>query len=185
DSLPGEPDESGLPRRILPDSGSGRGTGRRLASCSFQLISACRGVVPRQCYFSAITLPNATTMPDTDGSKRSTWRWDMAKRLAVVGFGKRIQWLLHQLDTFAADVKLVAVVDPREDQIRKTVDAARLDEVTFYHDIDALLEQSEPDAVMIGTTCNFHTEYAMKVMALDLPLFLEKPVSITKEQVER
>lgn len=109
----------------------------------------------------------------------------MAKRLAVVGFGKRIQWLLHQLESFAADVKLVAVVDPREDEIRAKVDAKWLEGASFYNDIDTLLEQSAPDAVMIGTTCNFHTEYAMKVLALDLPLFLEKPVSISKEQVQQ
>ena len=109
----------------------------------------------------------------------------MTKRLAVVGFGKRIQWLLMQLETFDADIELVAVVDPREDEVRKNADPKWLDGVTFFDDIDALLAQADPDAVMIGTTCNFHTEYAMKVLALDLPLFLEKPVSITKDQVQQ
>lgn len=109
----------------------------------------------------------------------------MTKRLAVVGFGKRIQWLLMQLETFAADVKLVAVVDPRADEIRATTESKWLEEATFYDDIDALLAESAPDAVMIGTTCNYHTEYAIKVLALDLPLFLEKPVSISSEQVQQ
>lgn len=106
------------------------------------------------------------------------------KRLAVIGFGKRIQWLLGQLDAFDSDVKLVAVVDPREDVIRKHVESTRLEGVSFFADVDAMLASAEPDAVMIGTTCNFHTEYAKKVLALNLPLFLEKPVSITKEQVQ-
>lgn len=109
----------------------------------------------------------------------------MTKRLAVVGFGSRIRWLLHQLDAFNADVKLVAAVDPREDDVRKHADPKWLEDLTFYPDIDSLLEQSTPDAVMIGTTCNFHTEYATKVLARNLPLFLEKPVSITKEQVQQ
>lgn len=106
------------------------------------------------------------------------------KRLAVIGFGSRIQWLLRQLDTFDAEIGLVAVVDPREEEIRKTVDPTILEDVSFYDDVDTMLDNASPDAVMIGTTCNFHTEYAKKVLALDLPLFLEKPVSITKEQVK-
>lgn len=107
------------------------------------------------------------------------------KKLAVIGYGKRIQWLLQQLDAFAADVEVVAAVDPREDVIRKNIDADKLGNLTFFTDVDEMLATVEPDAVMIGTTCNFHTEYAMKVLALNLPLFLEKPVSITKEQVQQ
>ncbi len=106
------------------------------------------------------------------------------KKLAVIGFGKRIRWLLGQMDAFAADVKVVAAVDPRESDIRKSASPEELEGVTFYSDVDQMLAEVEPDAVMIGTTCNVHTEYAKKVLARDLPLFLEKPVSITKEQVQ-
>jgi predicted dehydrogenase len=105
------------------------------------------------------------------------------KKLAVVGFGSRIRWLLGQLETFNADVKVVAAVDPREDEIRERSDPDKLEGVTFYPDVDTMLTHAEPDAVMIGTTCNVHTEYAMKVLALGLPLFLEKPVSINREQL--
>ena len=106
------------------------------------------------------------------------------KKLAVVGFGKRIRWLLMQMETFAADVKVVAAVDPREDEIRKQSKPEELEGVTFYNDVDTMLAEVEPDAVMIGTTCNVHTEHAKKVMALGLPLFLEKPVSINREQLQ-
>lgn len=105
------------------------------------------------------------------------------KKLAVVGFGKRIRWMLMQMDAFAADIKVVAAVDPREDDIRKHAKPEELEGITFYTDIDIMLAEVEPDAVMIGTTCNVHTEYAIKVMALGLPLFLEKPVSIDREQL--
>lgn len=105
------------------------------------------------------------------------------KKLAVVGYGQRIQWLLMQLETFAADIKVVAAVDPREDEIRKRSDAKDLEGITFFDDVDTMLATVEPDAVMIGTTCDVHTEYAKKVLALDLPLFLEKPVSINRQQL--
>ncbi len=106
------------------------------------------------------------------------------KKLAVIGMGERIRWLLGQLDTFAADITLVAAVDPRRDHIRELVGEEKLAGVTFYDDVDTMLAQAEPDAVMIGTTCHLHTEYAKKVLALNLPLFLEKPVSISMEQVQ-
>lgn len=105
------------------------------------------------------------------------------KKLAVVGMGERIRHLLGQLDQFAADVKVVAAVDPNEKQIRARTSADELRDVVFYSDVDSMLQQAEPDAVMIGTTCNLHTEYALKVLALNLPLFLEKPVGITLEQI--
>ena len=105
------------------------------------------------------------------------------KKLAVIGLGSRIRWLLGQLDTFDADVKLVAAVDPNEAHIRTIMEPEKLAGVTFYPDPDTMLQQAEPDAVMIGTTCNFHTAYAQKVLARNLPLFLEKPVSISQEQV--
>jgi predicted dehydrogenase len=37
---------------------------------------------------------------------------------------------------------------------------------------------------MIGSSCNYHTPLAVKVAETGLPLFLEKPVSISNQQVE-
>ena len=37
---------------------------------------------------------------------------------------------------------------------------------------------------MVGTRCYLHTEMACKVAARGLPLFLEKPVAITFDQVK-
>ncbi|MCA9832948.1 MAG: Gfo/Idh/MocA family oxidoreductase [Thermomicrobiales bacterium] len=106
------------------------------------------------------------------------------KKLAVIGLGARIRWLVGQLDAFDADLKLVAVVDPNEAGVRKLMEPEKLADVVFYPDVDTMLLQAEPDAVMIGTTCNLHTDYAKKVLAYNLPLYLEKPVSISMEETE-
>lgn len=108
----------------------------------------------------------------------------MTKKLVTIGYGQRIQWLMKQLQTFNADIKLVGAVDPRQDTVKAQMDPELLEGVTWYDDVDMMLAAAEPDAVMIGTTCNLHTEYAKKVLALNLPLFLEKPVSITQAEVQ-
>lgn len=88
----------------------------------------------------------------------------------------------NEVQKYDAGLQLVAVVDPAEDRLKETF-AERLDGVIFYPDVDAMLDGAEPDGVMIGTTCNFHTPYAMKVLARNIPLFLEKPVAINEDQL--
>jgi predicted dehydrogenase len=39
------------------------------------------------------------------------------------------------------------------------------------------------DALMIGTRCNIHTPMAVKAASTGLPLYLEKPVAISQEQI--
>ena len=39
--------------------------------------------------------------------------------------------------------------------------------------------------MFIGTRCSLHTPYACRVLDMGLPLFLEKPVCITRPQYEQ
>jgi len=48
-----------------------------------------------------------------------------------------------------------------------------------------MLDMEELDGIMIGTRCNLHTDMAINVIERGIPLFLEKPVSITIEEVKR
>lgn len=105
------------------------------------------------------------------------------KRLGVIGYGGRIRGMLRVIDTFDADVQVVAVIDPAEEALRATY-AEALQGVTFYEDLDRMLDESSLDGVMIGTNCLYHTPYAIKVLARDLPLFLEKPVAIDEVQLQ-
>jgi predicted dehydrogenase len=104
------------------------------------------------------------------------------KRLGVIGFGGRIRGMLRTIDTFGADAKVVAVIDPAEETLRARF-PDQLEGVVFYDDADTMLDRAELDGVLIGTNCLFHTPYAIKVLARSLPLFLEKPVAIDEQQL--
>lgn len=104
------------------------------------------------------------------------------KRIGVVGYGMRIRLMLETIARFGTDVTLVAVVDPAETSLRERF-PEELAGVDFYSDVDSMLDVANLDGVMIGTSCVFHTPYAVKVLERHLPLFLEKPVAIDEEQL--
>lgn len=92
--------------------------------------------------------------------------------------------MLGQLDTWTPGVDLVAAVDPQRDTI-VALGEGRYDKVAWYDDIVSMLDATAPDGVMIGTTCNLHTDLAVEVLGRGLPLFLEKPVAIDSDQLVR
>ncbi|MFL5759401.1 MAG: Gfo/Idh/MocA family protein [Thermomicrobiales bacterium] len=103
-------------------------------------------------------------------------------RLGVIGYGRRMRHILHTIDRFHTVAEVVAVVDPREAELRSAF-PEELAEVTFCDDVDRMLEDHRLDGVLIGTRCTLHTPYAVKVLERNLPLFLEKPVATDREQL--
>ena len=103
-------------------------------------------------------------------------------RLGVIGYGNRMRGVLATIGRFKSGARVSAVVDPRADELRRQYPDA-LEGVTFYHDVDEMLDSSGVDGVLIGTRCSLHAPYAIKVLARDLPLFLEKPVATSWEQL--
>jgi len=101
--------------------------------------------------------------------------------LGVIGYGHRIRHVLATLERFRAGTRVVAVLDPRAAELRQEY-AEALEHATFYDDVDRMLE-SGLDGVLIGTRCSLHAPYAVKVLKRDLPLFLEKPVATSWEQL--
>lgn len=90
--------------------------------------------------------------------------------------------ILATLDRFRAGTRVVALVDPRADALR-TEFREQLAEATVFDDADRMLDEAHLDGVLIGTRCTLHTPYAIKVLARDLPLFLEKPVATSWDQL--
>ncbi len=103
-------------------------------------------------------------------------------RLGVVGYGRRIRHMLRVIDRFKAGTKVVAVLDPRAEELRREC-GDELAGVTFYDDVATMCDEGQVDGVLIGTRCSLHTPYAIEVLERNLPLFLEKPVAISFEQV--
>lgn len=106
-------------------------------------------------------------------------------RVGIIGYGGRVSHMARALSVFHIPYRVAAVADPRWRDIQ-AADDGFLSAATFYDSADELLAQAgELDGVMIGTRCALHTEMACKVAATGLPLFLEKPVAITFDQIRR
>ncbi len=108
-------------------------------------------------------------------------------RLAVIGMGVRAACIVATLRREDPSVSLVAVADPTPDAARRRLEDEKVphDQTRFFDDADRMLEYADQyDAVLVGTRCNLHTEMAVKVAPTRLPLFLEKPVGISMEQLQ-
>lgn len=106
------------------------------------------------------------------------------KRIGFIGYGLRSETMMKAFRALEADIAVAAVADPRREQIAPQ----HREDPYFAHTrwveaADELL-QMELDGVFIGTRCSLHTPLACRVLALGLPLFLEKPVCTSRAQYE-
>ncbi len=107
-------------------------------------------------------------------------------RIAVIGCGGRITRMLGALTDSYPDARVTGIVDPDKEGARHrlTEQQIGLDEVVFYSDVDDLLAQAEHfDGFAIGTRCHLHTPMAIKIAPTGLPLFLEKPIATSFEEL--
>lgn len=130
-----------------------------------------------------------------------------ALRVGVIGYGVRIDMLMDEFAALPFEAKLTAVADKNPDRVRELMlksgskevqhemeidkidglwrkSPMNPDEVHFYEEAEEMLDKEELDGVMVGTNCNTHTYFAKMVMDRNLPLFLEKPVSVSREELE-
>jgi predicted dehydrogenase len=105
-------------------------------------------------------------------------------KVGIIGYGGRISHMAKAMGEFGIPYRVTAIVDPRAEELRQSGDPF-LSDVVYYDTPEAMLEQAKLDGVMIGTRCYLHTEMACRVAPYKLPLFLEKPVAITFDQVKR
>ncbi len=103
-------------------------------------------------------------------------------RLGVIGFGRRMRHMLDVIGRFNAGTEVVAVVDPEAERLRQEWPEL-LTGVRFYDDATMMLDEADLDGVLIGTRCSSHTPLAIAVLERGLPLFLEKPVATSWEQL--
>lgn len=107
------------------------------------------------------------------------------KRIGFIGYGLRSETMMKAFRTLEADIAVAAIADPRWEQIAPGLENDPYFSGTHYYmDAEEMLQKEKLDGVFIGTRCSLHTHYACKVLEMGLPLFLEKPVSITREQYE-
>lgn len=105
-------------------------------------------------------------------------------KLAVIGFGERINTIVTQLENTGKCV-VAYVADPRFEEVKKEQEAKGRDisKIKFYATAEEMFENEKPDGVCIGTRCSLHAKYADMVIRKGYPLFLEKPVCTTREDL--
>ncbi len=107
-------------------------------------------------------------------------------RLAVIGLGGRGSGLVKMMLKLDPQVQLAGVADPNGEAVGRKIKEMGLESepIALYKEADALLAQADRyDALLIATRCLDHTPLAVKAAATGLPLFLEKPVAISMEQL--
>jgi predicted dehydrogenase len=105
-------------------------------------------------------------------------------RLAVIGLGHRAAAMISSMRSVDPGVSVRAVADPDTESARQRLAVAGNTRARVYPSADAMLEDSaDYDGVVIGTRCHLHTRMAIKVAPVGLPLFLEKPVAISPEEL--
>src|SRR5215218_417827 len=107
-------------------------------------------------------------------------------RLAVIGLGHRAAAMIASMQSVDPKVSVRAVADPDMGSARRRLAMADPGHAgaRIYSSADAMLEDpADYDGVVIGTRCHLHTRMAIKVASAGLPLFLEKPVAISLEEL--
>ncbi len=109
-------------------------------------------------------------------------------RLGVIGLGYRVhKGVIPPLRELSDEIVVAAAVDPAVDVVMDRIKAepdGYAEDFKMYDNADDMLANEEFDGIIIGTTCSLHTEMAIKAMKKNVPIFLEKPVSISLEQLE-
>jgi len=103
-------------------------------------------------------------------------------RLGVLGYGGRIRGIIAGLKQFDVPFEIAAITDPKGPEYKGQFED--LKNAKLYQDADELLDTEQLDGVLVGTRCSLHTPMAVKVAQRGLPLFLEKPVATSMEQVK-
>lgn len=102
-------------------------------------------------------------------------------RFGVIGYGGRIRGIINGLKQFDVPFTIAAVTDPKGKEYQEQFED--LKETVLYDEADEMLDREQLDGVLVGTRCSQHTPSALKVARKGLPLFLEKPVATSLEQV--
>lgn len=126
--------------------------------------------------------------------------------IGIIGYGIRMDVLMDRFRDLPVEVEITAVADRNLERVKElmlksgsaevkhgfgfdTIDA-RLRQcpmnpgkIRFYESPEEMLEKETLDGVMVGTNCDTHAHFAKMVLDKGLPLFLEKPVGVCREDL--
>ncbi|MBO9609680.1 MAG: Gfo/Idh/MocA family oxidoreductase [Paenibacillaceae bacterium] len=108
-------------------------------------------------------------------------------KIGIIGYGSRMSGFADLILKFDPGTEIAAITDTNLEEVKRKLRERDISDgkVMLYTDADEMLEREQLDGVLIGTRCSLHTEMAIKVLKRGMPLFLEKPVATTLEDVIR
>lgn len=105
--------------------------------------------------------------------------------IGVIGCGGRMTSVLSKM-LATNEITLVSVADTDIENVKKNrLSDDKFQDVRYYTDAEEMLNTETLDGVCIGTRCSSHTAYALLAAKYNIPIFLEKPVSTTYEDLEK
>lgn len=106
-------------------------------------------------------------------------------KLGIIGYGSRIHDVIKHLFLQHPDCQIKAIVDIRNDEISRQLNEIEKNQISFFDNPEAMLAETKLDGILIGTRCSSHAEMVLRVNHSGIPIFLEKPVAINKEDLIR
>jgi len=97
--------------------------------------------------------------------------------IAVVGAGRRGRWVLNKM-LATNRVNVIMLCDVWTTQMDRTKAFTKLGKVETVYNLDEVLSDERVDAVILATPDHLHTDYALKILAANKHLYLEKPVTL-------
>ena len=102
--------------------------------------------------------------------------------IGVIGYGGRMNTVANEIKK-TGKAKIVAITDTNISAVKEKYVSDEA--VRFYTDAEEMIKSESLDGLCIGTRCDSHTEYTLLAAKYNLPLFLEKPVCTSYEDLAR
>jgi len=106
-------------------------------------------------------------------------------KLGIIGYGFRIRHMVDLMKEFG-NVCVVSICDTDLEKAKADANQCETNfsNIRFFTSTDEFFNGPEVDGILVGTNCSSHAAIAVKVLEASVPLFLEKPVAITDEQLD-
>ena len=107
--------------------------------------------------------------------------------IGIIGCGNRISSFWKTLKRIDCEdvMSLVAITNPGKETAfaRLAEKGLCTDGIRYYSDAEDMFGSEKLDGVLIGTRCSSHAKYALMTLKRGIPLFLEKPVVTTENDL--
>ncbi len=111
------------------------------------------------------------------------------KKIAAIGLGRRIAAMAGMfIKTGKCELVAVTDIDFESAKMRAKERINDSDEyvnsIHFYEDYHEMIEKEKIDGILIGTRCSTHAKIGADLLKYGIPLFMEKPIATTEEDLQ-